>query len=270
MPRTIAFDWEADYLAGVEADVSGSTVRVRRCFRYDWPAQTDPPPDANSLGRWLAEALKQEGISPGEARVVLPREAVVVRRLELPNVSEDELPDLVRFQAATKSSTPLDRLALDYLPLPVDEADTTRQVLMVTVDKERLRRVRDTLAAAGIEPKSVGISPVAVGELVTRIEGEHSADPHKATLVIFQDARRVEITTLVQHRVTFSHHCRLSGTEDAAGLRSSLVEIDRTVIALSQSQSDLEISAVCLIHAGDANPAFENHPTRVGKTHPLL
>jgi hypothetical protein len=257
MPRTIAFDWEDEYLAGVEADVSGATVHVRRCFRYAWPEETDPPRDAASLGRWLAESLKQEGISPGEARVVLPREAVVVRKLDLPRVPESELPDLVRFQAATKSSTPLDRLALDFLPLPVNEGDETLHVLMVTVDIDRLQRVRDTLAAAGMELKGVGVSPVAVGELVTRMRGEYSREPNQATLVIFQDARRVEITALVQQRVIFSHQTRLSGAADEAGLRASSAEVNRTVIALSQAQSDLEIAEVCLIHAGDADPAFE-------------
>ncbi|MGE3999784.1 MAG: hypothetical protein AB7I48_06185, partial [Planctomycetaceae bacterium] len=138
MPRLIAFDWEADYLAGVEADVSGAAVHVRRCFRYDWPEETDPPQSAAAWGEWLAEALKGDGISPGEALVVLPREAVVVRTLDLPKVPENELPELVRFQAATKSSTPLDRLALDYLTMPVDEGDAAQQVLMVTVDGERL------------------------------------------------------------------------------------------------------------------------------------
>jgi hypothetical protein len=262
MPRTIAFDWEDEYLAGVEADVSGAMVHARRCFRYAWPEENDPPRDAASLGRWLAESLKQDGISPGEARVVLPREAVVVRKLDLPRVPESELPDLVRFQAATKSSTPLDRLALDYLPLPVNEGDETLQVLMVTVDIERLQRVRDTLAAAGLELKGVGISPVAVGELVTRMKGERAHAPHQATLVIFQDARRVEITAMVQQRVIFSHQTRLSGAADEAGMRASAAEVNRTVIALSQAQSELEISEVCLIHAGDADPAFEQSLTK--------
>lgn len=258
MPRLIAFDWEADYVAGVEADVSGPSVHVRRCFRHDWPEATDPPQGPSEQGRWLAETLRQDGISTGDALLVLPREAVVVRKLELPKVPENELPELVRFQAATKSSTPLDRLALDYLPLPVGEADTAQQVLMVTVEAERLKRVRETLSAAGFDLQSVGISPVTVGELVTRMEEERSIAPDHATLVIFQDARRVEITALVEERVTFSHQSRLAGAGDAAGLKGSLAEVNRTVIALSQARSDLEITEVCLIHAGDADPEFES------------
>lgn len=257
MPRLIAFDWEADSLAGIEADVSGETVHVRRCFRYEWPAPSDPPQSAAALGQWLADALKRDGITPGEARVVLPREAVVVRTLDLPRVPENELPDLVRFQAATKSSTPLDRLALDFLPLPVDEADSTLQVLMITVEDARLKRIRETLSAAGIELTSVGISPVAVGELVRRLRGEQPSAPDRATLFVFQDAHRVEISTLVEQRVIFSHHSRLSGADDADGLRTATAEVNRAVIALSQAQSDLEIAEVCLIHTGDAGSPLE-------------
>ncbi len=257
MSHTLAFDWEADYLAGIDADVSGESVRVRKCFRIDWPDDADLRKQPVALGKWLTESLRAQGITANEAHVVLPREAIVVRKLDLPNAPDDELPDLVRFQAATKSSTPLDKLTLDFLPLPVQSGDATRQVLMVTVDSPRLRLIRETLAVAGIELLTVGISPVTVGEVVTHLDGEHSTDPRKATLVIFQDAHRVEITTLIQRQVIFSHHTRLAGTDSGGGLKSSIAEINRTVVALSQSLSNVEISEVCLIHPGDSDPAVE-------------
>ncbi|MEZ6146779.1 MAG: hypothetical protein R3B91_15450 [Planctomycetaceae bacterium] len=257
MLHTLAFDWEADYLAGIDADVSGETVRVHKCFRIDWPDDADLRQRPEALGRWLAESMRAHGIAASDVHVVMPREAIVVRKLELPNAPDDELPDLVRFQAATKSSTPLDRLTLDYLPLPMQSDDATRQVLMVTIDGTRLRHLRETLAAASINLLTVGISPVSVGEVVTRIGPDHSVDPNQVTLVIFQDAHRVEITALIQQQVFFSHHTRLAEMESSGGRKSSLAEINRTIVALSQSLSNVEISRVCLIHPGNADPAVE-------------
>ncbi len=257
MARLIAFDWESDDLGLVEAEVNGGNVRIRRCARYTWPDEQGARASADVLGPWLKEQLPKDRQSADEAVVVLPRESVVFRRLDLPDVPDDELPDLVRFQAATKSSTPLDKLALDFLPLPRREGVAGRQVLMVTVDRARIETLKTTLAAAGLELKGVGISPVAMAELVTRIDGEHSADPRAATLVIFQDVRRVEITILQQGEVIFSHETRLEADQDDRGLRASLAEVNRSTVSLSHSHPNVEITEVCLVHSGDADPAFE-------------
>ena len=257
MPHIFAFDWEADSLAGIDASLSGGTVRVQKCFRLDWPEDGDVRAQPEALGKWLADSLQAESVTAEQAHVVLPREAIVVRKLELPNAPDEELPDLVRFQAATKSSTPLDKLALDYLPLPVQPDDASRQVLMVTVDRERLRLIRETVAAAQIELLSVGISPVAVSEVITHINRQDSANPDKATLVVFHDAHRVEITALVNQQVVFSHHARLARDETSGGSNPATAEINRTLIALSQSLSESEIGEVCLIQWGDVDSAVE-------------
>ena len=46
-------------------------------------------------------------------------------------VPENELPDIVRFQAAARTSTPLERLALDFIPLPTIE-DGPRPVMLAS------------------------------------------------------------------------------------------------------------------------------------------
>ena len=46
-------------------------------------------------------------------------------------IPDDELPDIVRMQAATKSPTPLDRLRLDFVPLP--NRGEGREVLLATI-----------------------------------------------------------------------------------------------------------------------------------------
>src|SRR5690606_1861377 len=168
MPHLISIDWEPDNLTGVEASVNDGTARVRRCFNFDIPEGIDLEEEPQRAGQWLTSSLKEAGINGTDALVVLPREAIVVRRLDLPNAPDAELPDLVRFQAATKSSTPLDKLALDYVPIPVEGDATSRQVLMMPVDAARVKSIRQVLASAGLNLLGVGVSPIAVAELVTR------------------------------------------------------------------------------------------------------
>ncbi len=232
MARLIALDWESDDLGLVEADVSGGSVRIRKCRRYNWPDENGPRASTEVLGSWLRDTLAVDKLTSGDALVVLPREAVVFRRLELPDVPEDELPDLVRFQAATKSSTPLDKLALDFLALPRREGVEGRQVLMVTVDRSRIEALQSILSEANLELKGVGISPIAMAELISRMDGGHSPGPQQATLIIFQDSHRVEITIVRQGQLIFSHETRLQGRQDDRGLRASLTEVNRSTVSL--------------------------------------
>ena len=118
MPDFLALTRESDQLCGLEAHVSGDKVRVKKCLCLRLPEQTDAPQEPGEVGRWLKEELTRAGVTAKQLLMTLPRENAVVRQLELPNTPDDELADLVRYQAAAKSSMSLDRLLLDFLPLP--------------------------------------------------------------------------------------------------------------------------------------------------------
>ena len=100
--------------------------------------------------------------------VSLPREEAVVRLLELPECSDDELPELVRLQAATRSAVPFDRLLLDFLPLPRVADVVGPHVLMVILGKPTADRVQALLTAAGLQAAAIQLSAVGTGEVVAR------------------------------------------------------------------------------------------------------
>ena len=70
-----------------------------------------------AAGKQLRAELNRAASRSTHVLVSLPREEAVVRLLELPECTDDELPELVRLQAATRSAVPLDRLLLDFLPI---------------------------------------------------------------------------------------------------------------------------------------------------------
>ncbi len=256
MALQLSLDWTHERLVGLEADVSGSSVQIKHVFNMVWPDSSRPEDSTRVAGDWLKSQLKSSGISSRNVHLVLPRELLVARRLELPEAPDSELPDLVRFQAAARSTTPLDQLALDFVPLPVSPDEHGRSALMVTMDRKRLQVIVKTCQEAGLNVQSVQASPFGVAEVAVRSEQQRGEDPSLATLVIFQDARRVEISILQRLGLLFTHHIQLD-PEDPHTFRSTLAEINRSLVVWNQTFHGAEIARVCLIHAGDVDSSLE-------------
>jgi hypothetical protein len=177
--------------------------------------------------------------------------------LELPDAPDAELPDMVRFQAAAKSATPLDQLVLDFVPLPRMADEQGRPTLMATIDRQQFDGLKRFCSAAGLELKSIQASPFSIAEVAVRFEQQRGDDPNAATLVIFQDQHRVELAILRQLGLLFSHQTRVS-RQDERSVRGTMAEINRSIITLGQSMhTSLEVARVCLIHDGDVDPALE-------------
>src|SRR5690606_38140897 len=125
--------------------------RLRGGFVASWPEDLDLDQQPVQAGKWLADTLSHHHLDCRQVAVVLPRAQCVLRRLELPNVPNEELPDVVRLQAAVASSIPLDRLMLDYLVLPTVEGETGRSVLTATINRDHYNALLAVTKAAGLE-----------------------------------------------------------------------------------------------------------------------
>lgn len=257
MPNLLALEWNRDLLGGIEAQLTGGRLQVLRTWQWAWPDDIDRKDEPKRLGVWLKEKLAASGVDGTDVIVVLPREDIVTRRLDLPAAPEAELPDLVRFQAAAKSATPLDQLALDFVPLPTVEGEPGQPALVATMDRELLEQLRACCAAAGLQMLSVQGSPFSTAEVAVRFERQHGDDPNATTLVVFQDHTRVEISILQRLGLVFSHQTRIN-PQDERAIRGTLAEINRSVVTLGQMMhTTIEVARVCLMHGGDVDLALE-------------
>jgi Tfp pilus assembly PilM family ATPase len=231
MSDFLALDWERRQLACVVAHVSKSRVRVEQCFRLAWPADIDAEAAPDRAGNWLKEELRRRGIATKDVLVSLPREEAVVRRLELPDAPDDELPDLVRMQAATKSSSSLDQLLLDFLPLPREAGADRREVLMTTIPAADGTRLRKGLQAAGLELAAIGLSPLGAAEIAARVERHRRLDSAATSLVVARHGPRVEISLMRRDHLVFTHSALLEGGSEERDNQAILAEITRATVA---------------------------------------
>lgn len=253
MPDYLAIDLEQRELCGVEAAVSRGNVKVRRAFRLERPADVFAREDVQEAGRWLGGELRRLGVSARQVLVSLPREDAVVRQLELPNVPDDELAQMVRLQAETKSASSLERMHLDYLPLPVLEGAATRQVLMTTISRDLAARIQSVLQAAGLETLSIGVSSAGAAELVAHVEARRGLDPEETSLLIVQHGGRVEISLMRSRRLLFTHSTRVHGEGDEQQTKLVLAEVSRSFVALEKVLAGGRIARTWVLGSADVN-----------------
>src|SRR4029079_2824643 len=148
----VALDWESGEVRLAAARIGGRRVTLLGAETAEWPADADDTRKSETTAAAILRTLQRAGLKSPRALLVLPRDLVVVRKLDLPAVPDHELPDLVRLQAATKLATPVDPLALHYLPLSSAADDLGRSVLLVSADQDRLQGMVETVRQAGLEP----------------------------------------------------------------------------------------------------------------------
>jgi Tfp pilus assembly PilM family ATPase len=244
MSEFLALDWDDQQLMGLDAHVAPQDVHLRKWVRFDWTAGARPSESAEAAGKQLRAELNRAGMTADTVLVSLPREEAVVRLLELPECSDDELPELVRLQAATRSAVPLDRLHLDFLPLPRVADVTGRRVLMVTLGKPAADRILAVLAAASLQAAGIQLSAVGTAEVIARQPPVGDVDSNAATLIVSRAASRLEITAIWRHQILFMHGASISAHLPAeAMIAQILAETSRATVALTQAAPGMRIAA---------------------------
>ena len=249
MTQTLILYWDKRRLSGLTADGDAARPRVLQTFDQPWSeSETSLLTPAQQAER-LRSCLPA-GSSPERVIVCLSREDVILRQVDVPDVPDEDLAALVGFQAATKSSQPLDQLLLDFLPLPKSPGHEGRSVLAVTAPKAMVGKIQAVLQAAGLEAASVTFSSAGLAEFVVQTEQQLGEDSRQAVLAVFRESSRIELVILANRHVVYGHSARLPTTSPDA-LGGMLSEVSRALVAAGQLQRGLSIHHGWLCGGGD-------------------
>jgi len=260
-------EWSTEGLIGAALRLDGRQVTLAHAFTIPFTEDRTPERASAEIAAELAQKTTALGANAA-CVVVVPRETVVVRQLQLPNVPTDELPALVGFQAAAKSSTPTAAIAVDYVPLGA--SGDGQAVIAAMLDSTRVQRMRDLLTRAKLQLVGLEVSPFLIAELVAR-EEERGGTPDVPTLIVSQSGDRVEISILDRRRLIATHAVWLPEGDAARHVSPLQMEINRCLISLGQSHPGVEVDQVYLVEDEQADEAVEKLlQERFGaKVHPL-
>lgn len=169
-------------VAFLDATRDGSHLTVHAEGRLSWPAEISLQ-DPVLAGQWLREQLAARGVQVRATLLLVPRSAAMLKLVELPTSSAEELASLVALQAESRLPGSPEQHVFDYVPFPGQD-----RVTIVSVPQATLAPQRATILAAGLELIGITVrefdrvSPQSSGgELIVIHTGE------LAELTLFQN-----------------------------------------------------------------------------------
>jgi Tfp pilus assembly PilM family ATPase len=241
MPRIFAIDWDRSEARAIlmQSGPTGTSVSGV------WAASLDVPEGTALTGKLIGARLAEvmAGQTVGNATTILGvgRDHVQIKLMSLPPAPDDELPELVRFQAEREFTALGSAAALDYIPLSGD-AETPHQVLAVALSPAGIAEARDAAQALSAEPERITVRALAAVSLVER-SGVVRDD--SIILIVNPLGDEADLTVLDRGKVVLMRTVKLPDADQApARHRSLLGEIRRTVAAARQQSSDRPIDQV--------------------------
>jgi len=238
---SLVIEWDRDRLIVVAGNASGRSVSIRQALTVP----REPEQAAVSLGTHLKAELAGSSISATDAVVVLPRSLVTLRRIQLPNVPDDELPNMVRLQAATLLSVPIESVELDFIALP--GGDGQRDVLLATAPAEMIAEIQVTMHLADLKLAGVQVSSFGIAAVMAHANMLSNTSKH-AEAVLLLRSDMIEFLLTRGHGVEFSHS-GAGWSETDAIERTVRSVISRGRLSATESIGSHSIGQVTLVGA---------------------
>lgn len=205
-----------------------------------------------SLSDRLARELRHLNVNKPTCLFSLGRSSIELKHLTLPPAPDDELPDLVRFQAQRDFHALGSQWPLDFIPLTAD-AGQPRSVLAAAVSST----VMDSLQALATELESeeiahVGLRPVGTASLLAQAR---RGDARAVRIVVELYGDQAELTVLQSETILFLRSAKAPSeqVDDIAGWLMS--ELRRTIAAVQHRLGEQQLSEIAVC-AGDRSEAL--------------
>ncbi len=251
----LALEWNDDEARVAVAASRGGRVAVEHAFAVDLGSgpSGDAAPGVN-VGERIAAALAARHVGRAGALVAVGRSDVELRRLSLPPAPNDELPDLVRFQAMREFNVLGEDWPLDFLPLD-DDPEQPRSVLAAAINPQVVERIGRTCHAAGLKPSRMVLRPCAAASLVRR---QRPAEPGEVRMLIDLLVDEADLTVMIGDRAVFLRRARLRGDPltQAAAAEVLVSEVRRTIMAAQNQLGSRDVNAFVLCGAGEEHEAL--------------
>lgn len=176
----------------------------------------------DARGRSVLAALSEAGIKGKSVLLCLPAQAVVLKRVQLPPASSEQIPQLVQFEAQRHLPLPVDQLSTGYRMMG-ESSPTGTEVLLAITRRDELVRLTASLERAGLHVEGCGIDALALASECLQATGHDAAGENgHARLLVSSDSQGVHAQVLHHDRLLFNRFLPFAGSEWSTDLRRSL------------------------------------------------
>lgn len=214
-------------------------------------------------GEAVAEAIRrlrdEVGLRKAPVRVGVASPRVIVRQVEMPEMTRAELAGALEFQAAELIPIPMDEAVLDFAILdsyqPPGGSDTVMRVLLAAAQRSAIERLTDAVKAAGFSVESVDLVPLALIRALARPVSDNG--PGAEGIVSFGGG----VTCVAVHELGNPRFVRVLGSgggqlteaiasslgvtpERAEALKRRMVDADQETLDAADAAMDAPLAAL--------------------------
>ena len=240
MPNLFALQWDSHEICLMVASGRGRQVVIEQAFVIPCQPDASAADAAEPIGRRIAAELDARGLGRGEAVVAVGRSSIELRQLQLPPAPDEDLPDMVRFQATREFNELDDKWLLDFVPID-GSADTPRTVLATAIAPAVLRQIEAVCEHAGLKMRRLLLRPCEAASL---LEGEKSVPRGQTVLLVDPLGTEVDLTAVVDGKAVFLRTTRIGS--DPPPVQALVAEIRLTLAAASNQLGGRKIESIVL------------------------
>jgi Tfp pilus assembly PilM family ATPase/Tfp pilus assembly protein PilN len=254
MPRLLALEWNDNEARVVVASLHGTQAVFEQALavplRTGEGSNDEPIPD---VGSQIAAGLRG-GLKGTDTLVAIGRTNIELRQVSVPAAPDDELPDLVRFQAMREFTALDDTWPLDFIPLSTDP-EQSQQVLAATINPDQLSEIRKVCRDAGLRPQRMILRPCAGASLFSR-----RTPPGDGQVRLLVDLLQSEadLTLLIDGTVNLTRCARMPSDplDQPEAPKALISELRRTIAAAHNQLGDRRVDELVLFGSGPRHEAL--------------
>jgi Tfp pilus assembly PilM family ATPase len=184
MSNIVAIELNESQLLVACARASARRFQIWQAFQIE----IRPDDSDDAIAEKLKRELHQRSINRAEAIAIVARQKVEIREITVPPAPDNELPDMVRFQARNEFSALNDAWSIDYIPFDSAE-DKPRRVLAIAISPQVKGQITSIFGAAGLKLKRILFRPFCIRDLMrsTLVDG-------RRRLIVAPTQKQIDLT----------------------------------------------------------------------------
>ncbi len=173
--------------------------------------------DPQLVGAWLGRCLRKAKFPKVKVTIAISRERVGLKRITLPTIVDDELPDMTRIALGRDLPFDADTAVIDFITLQRDETSTT--VLAVAIPEAVLEFEKEVAAAAGLGIDRISLRSMGSAALLGSLDHRNA----HGMLAVDITGEGVEFSVIVDGTIRFARAADLPPVDDDTGAANAIV-----------------------------------------------
>ena len=174
--------------------------------------------DSSLVVETISRLLTSTGVKNQNVAVSVSGHSVIVKKIQLPTMAEEELSESIRWEAEQYVPFDINDVYLDYVVLEAGTAGETMSVLLVAAKKEKVDDFKNVVTQSGRVPGLVDVDAFA---LQNCYEVNYGVDPTRVVALVNIGASVMNVNILAQGQTVFWRDITFGGNQFTDALQKA-------------------------------------------------